>query len=101
VVSLSNQSGHTYLVTNVQGQFRLITLGRPAIGGEMYGVLATLQAGHGSHLTPAAAPIALIPLRRVTDPAFGRIARGGAHYDDYRATLSRVTDKGFALFFTD
>jgi transcriptional regulator with XRE-family HTH domain len=100
VVSLSNQSGHIYLATNVQGQFRLITLGRPAIGGEMYGVLATLQAGHGSHLTPAAAPIAFLPLRRVTDATFGRIATGGAHYDDYRATLSRVTDKGFARFFT-
>jgi transcriptional regulator with XRE-family HTH domain len=99
VVSLSNQSGHTYLVTNAQGQFRLVILGRPAIGGEMYGILTTLQAGQGSHLTPAAAPIAFVPLRRVTDPAFGRIAAGGAHYDDYRATLARVTEKGFARFF--
>jgi transcriptional regulator with XRE-family HTH domain len=99
VVSLSNLSGHIYLVTNEQGQFRLVTLGRPAIGGEMYGMLSTLQAGHGSQLTPAAAPMALVPLRRVTDPAFGRIAAGGAHYDDYRAILARVTDKGFARLF--
>ena len=98
-VSLSNQSGHTYLVTNEQGQFRLIILGRPAIGGEMYGLLTTLQAGHGSHLTPAAAPIAFIPLRRIADAAFGRIVAGGAHYDHYHATLARVTDKGFARFF--
>jgi len=98
-VSLSNQSGHIYLVTSEQGQFRLVMLGRPAIGGEMYGVLSTLQAGQGSHLTPAAAPIALIPLRRVSNPAFGRVVAGGAHYDDYYATLSRVTDKGFARFF--
>jgi transcriptional regulator with XRE-family HTH domain len=98
-VSLSNQSGHTYLVTNEQGQFRLIILGRPAIGGEMYGLLTTLQAGQGSHLTPAAAPIALVPLRRVADAAFGRIVAGGTHYDGYRATLARVTDKGFARFF--
>jgi transcriptional regulator with XRE-family HTH domain len=98
-VSLSNQSGHTYLITSVQGQFRLIILGRPVIGGEMYGMLTTLQAGHGSHLTPAAAPIAFVPLRRVADAAFGRIAVGCAHYDDYRATLARVTDKGFARFF--
>lgn len=98
-VSLSNQSGHIYLVTSEQGQFRLITLGRPAIGGDMYGMLATLQAGQGSHLTPAAAPIAFVPLRRVTDPTFGRTSSGGAHYDDYRATLARVTDKGFARFF--
>jgi len=99
-VSLSNQSGHIYLVTSEQGQFRLVTLGRPTIGGEMYGMLATLQAGHGSHLTPAAAPIAYVPLRRVADAAFGRITRGGAHFDDYRATLARVTDKGFARFFS-
>jgi transcriptional regulator with XRE-family HTH domain len=98
-VSLSNQSGHIYLITSEQGQFRLVMLGRPAIGGEMYGMLSTLQAGQGSHLTPAAAPIALIPMRRVTDPAFGRVIAGGARYDDYRATLSRVTDKGFARFF--
>lgn len=99
LVSLSNQSGHIYLVTNEQGQFRLIILGRPAIGGEMYGMLTTLQAGQGSHLTPAAAPIAFVPLRRVAAAAFGRIATGDAHYEDYSATLGRVTDKGFARFF--
>ncbi len=98
-VSLSNQSGHTYLITNEQGQFRLVILGRPVIGGDMYGMLTTLQAGHGSHLAPAAAPIAFIPLRRVADAAFGRMVAGGAHYDDYRATLAKVTDKGFARFF--
>lgn len=98
-VSLSNQSGHIYLVTSEQGQYRLVMLGRPTIGGEMYGMLSTLQAGQGSHLTPAAAPIAFIPMRKVTEAAFGRILAGGAHYDDYRATLARVTDKGFARFF--
>lgn len=98
-VSLSNQSGHTYLITSEQGQFRLIILGRPVIGGEMYGLLTTLQAGHGSHLTPAAAPIAFIPLRRMIDAAFGRVVAGAARYDDYRAALARVTDKGFARFF--
>lgn len=99
VVSLSNQSGHIYLITNEQGQFRLVILGRPTIGGEMYGVLTTLQAGHGSHLTPASAPIAFIPLRHVADAAFGRISPGSANYDAYRANLARVTDKGFARFF--
>lgn len=66
----------------------------------MYGTLATLQAGQGRQLTPAAAPIAFVPLRRVTDARFGRVA-GGAHYDDYRATLARVTEKGFARFFAE
>jgi transcriptional regulator with XRE-family HTH domain len=98
-VSLSNQSGHTYLITNELGQFRLIILGRPASGGEMYGMLTTLQVGQGSHLTPAAAPIALVPLRRVAEPAFGRVGPDAAAYGDYRAALARVTDKGFARFF--
>lgn len=98
-VSLSNQSGHIYLVTSEQGQFRLAILGRPTIAGEMYGVLTTLQAGQGSHLTPAAAPIALAPLRKIGEAAFGRIAAGADRYDEYSALLSRVTEKGFARFF--
>ena len=47
----------------------------------------------------SAAPIAFVPLRRVTDPGFGRIGAGGAHYEEYRAILARVTAKGFARFF--
>src|SRR5919109_5000345 len=36
-VAVPNQSGHIYLITNRHGQHRLITVGRPAISGEMYG----------------------------------------------------------------
>ena len=57
-VSMPNQSGHIYLVTNDHGQFRLITLGRATITGQMYGLLSTLQSGAGGRLTPVAAPIA-------------------------------------------
>ena len=59
---MPNQSGHIYLVTNRHGQHRLITVSRPTITGEMYGILTTLLAGRGSQLTPIAAPIAFVPL---------------------------------------
>ena len=58
-VAVPNQSGHIYLVTNRHGQHRLITVARPTISGEMYGIITTLLAGRGSLLTPIAAPIAL------------------------------------------
>ena len=45
---MPNQSGHIYLVTNRHGQHRLITVSRPTITGEMYGILTTLLAGRGS-----------------------------------------------------
>ena len=47
-VAVPNQSGHIYLVTNRHGQHRLITVSRPTITGEMYGIITTLLAGRGS-----------------------------------------------------
>jgi arginase len=44
-VAVPNQSGHIYLVTNRHGQHRLITVSRPTITGEMYGIIATLLCG--------------------------------------------------------
>src|SRR5207253_2388747 len=67
-VAVPNQSGHVYLVTNRSGQHRLITVSRPTITGEMYGILTTLLAGRGSLLTPIAAPIAFVPLQAVAKP---------------------------------
>ena len=49
-VAVPNQSGHIYLVTNRHGQHRLITVSRPTITGEMYGILTTLLSGRGSAL---------------------------------------------------
>ena len=64
-VAVPNQSGHIYLVTNRHGQHRLITVARPTISGEMYGIITTLLAGRGSLLTPIAAPIAYLPIKMV------------------------------------
>jgi transcriptional regulator with XRE-family HTH domain len=97
-VAVPNQSGFIYLVTNRHGQHRLITVSRPTITGEMYGIISTLLAGRGSLLTPIAAPIALLPIATLKDPAFGRVAPDDPHYPAYRKHLQRITDEPFAMF---
>jgi transcriptional regulator with XRE-family HTH domain len=97
-VAVPNQSGHIYLVTNRHGQHRLITLARLAISNEMYGIITTLLAGRGSLLTPIAAPIAYLPIKKIPNPTFGRISSDNANYPVYRAHLRRAVDEPFAMF---
>jgi transcriptional regulator with XRE-family HTH domain len=97
-VSVPHQSGHIYLITNKHGQYRLIIVARPAISGEMHGILTTLQAGRGAQLTPIAAPIVLVPIRALEGAAFGRIDTDHACYARYRQYLRRTIDEPFALF---
>src|SRR5215813_3972881 len=92
-VAVPNQSGHVYLVTNRHGQHRLITVSRPTITGEMYGIITTLLAGRGSLLTPIAAPIAFVPLKAVPKPSFGRINAGDPNHALYRKHLKRTLDE--------
>ena len=97
-VSLPNLSGHIYLTTNDTGQHRLIVLSRPTSSGSMYGLLATLEVGHGSQLVPACCPIVLTPLARQSDPQVGVVAPGTAQYDAYKALLQQTVDRDFARF---
>jgi transcriptional regulator with XRE-family HTH domain len=97
-VAVPNESGFVYLVTNRHGQHRVITISRPTITGEMYGVITTLLAGRGSQLTPIAAPIALLPIKTVPNPNVGRIASGDANYALYRQHLRRTVEEPYALF---
>jgi transcriptional regulator with XRE-family HTH domain len=97
-VSVPHLSGHTYLVTNVDGQYRMAVLGRPTIRGALYGILTTLMVGHGSQLGPAAVPIALIPSPPAAEWAFGLIAPDDPAYARYRAELDNVTTEDFARF---
>jgi len=97
-VAVPSQSGFIYLVTNRHGQHRLITVSRPTILGEMYGILTTLLAGRGSLLTPIAAPIAYLPTRMIAAPTLGRISASDANYAVYRAHLKRTIDEPFAMF---
>ena len=96
--AVPNQSGFIYLVTNRHGQHRLITVSRPTILGEMYGILTTLLAGRGSLLTPIAAPIAYLPIKLIPSPTLGRVSVGDPNYATYRAHLKRTIDEPFAIF---
>ena len=98
-VAVPNQSGHIYLVTNRNGQHRLITVSRPTISGEMYGIITTLLAGRGSLLTPVAAPIAFLPSKTLRNPTLGRVSSGDVNYAIYSEHLRRTTEEPFALFF--
>jgi transcriptional regulator with XRE-family HTH domain len=98
-VAVPNQSGFIYLVTNRHGQHRLITVSRPTQSGSgaMYGIITTLLAGRGSHLTPVAAPIALVPIKNIKTPTVGRISPDDANYALYREHLRRTIDEPFAV----
>ncbi len=97
-VAVPHQSGFIYLVINRHGQHRVITVSRPTVAGEMYGIISTLRAGRGSQLTPIAAPIAFVPARNIGSPTLGRIPSGDANYALYREHLRRTVDEPFALF---
>jgi transcriptional regulator with XRE-family HTH domain len=99
VVSVPNKSGHIYLQTSEDGQFRLAILGRPVISGEMYGVLTTLQAGSGTQLQPVSVALAMVPLKDGATE-FGRIVPGTPFYDACRKQLERVTQDGFGKLLT-
>jgi transcriptional regulator with XRE-family HTH domain len=97
LVSVPNESGYVYLVTNRQGQFRLVIISRP-IYGEMFGIMTTLQVGRGNRLMPVSTPIAYVSLKRLAEVEFGRIAAGHACYETYRNYLKRTIEEPFALF---
>lgn len=98
-VSVPHQSGYIYLVTNKLGQFRLIILSRPAISGEMFGILTTLQSGRGSQLLPVSTPLVLAPLAKFgRDFTFGKILPDNPVYATCRDLMRRVTDEPFAVF---
>ena len=97
-VSVPHQSGYIYLVTNKHGQHRMATLSRPMIGGEMFGLLATLQSGKGATLMPIAVPIVLIPVRRFAEvPRFGLIKPEEADYAPYEKLLRRCINEPFII----
>jgi len=97
-VAVPHQSGFIYLVINKHGQHRVITVSRPTVNGEMYGIISSLRAGPGSQLTPIAAPIAYVPLRNVREPTLGRIAPDNPNHALYRGHLRRTVEEPFALF---
>jgi transcriptional regulator with XRE-family HTH domain len=95
-VSFPVLSGAIYLVTISDGQYRVAILNRPS-GLGLSGILLTLAAGEGAQLTPAAVPIALMPLNG-REPVVGVVREGDQCYVEYRECVDRVTQRGFARF---
>jgi DNA-binding phage protein len=97
-VAVPHQSGYIYLVTNKHGQHRMATLSRPMIGGEMFGILATLQSGKGAMLMPIAVPIVLAPVATFGEAVrFGLVAPGEVEYGDYEKLLRRCVNEPFVI----
>jgi len=97
-VSFPHLSGHIYLVTNVEGQYRIAILGRPSRAGALNGVLTTLAAGSGAQLTPASTPIALLPMNRRTEAEVGLIRPGDKCHSEYSDHVAAVRERGYAIF---
>jgi transcriptional regulator with XRE-family HTH domain len=97
VVSMPNKSGQIYLQTNEDGQFRLAILGRPLIGGEMYGILTTLRVLRGGQLQPVATPLALLPIAKQA-AQFGRVTSADPTYETYCAHLQRAVNDDHIRF---
>jgi transcriptional regulator with XRE-family HTH domain len=95
-VAVPHQSGHIYLVTNRHGQHRLVILSRPTITDEMHGLLTTLIAGRGSHLSPIATPIVLKKIVDGSSPAFGALGITHRDYSDYARLLRRTIGGHYA-----
>lgn len=97
-VSLPYLSNHIYLVTNEQGQFRTMVLGRPSAARVMHGILTTLQAGEGTQLTPVACPIALRMIDGQAVPNLGIFNADAPQFADYRGLLDFGAHHGFSRF---
>ncbi len=98
-VSMPNLSGHTYLVTSEEGQYRMIMLGRGTREKRMFGLLTTLQAGSGSQLLPVACPIALVPMDQISDPQFGLIGNSDRHHGEWQEILTQATGNDFCRWY--
>jgi hypothetical protein len=97
---MPNLSGHTYLVTSEEGQYRLIMLGRGTRERRMFGLLSTLQVGSGSQLVPVACPIALVPLEQVSEVQFGLLPQNEELHGSYREILDLAVASDFCRWHT-
>lgn len=98
-VSMPNLSGHTYLVTSEEGQYRLIMLGRGTRERRMFGLLSTLQVGSGSQLVPVACPIALMPLEQAEILQFGLLSPDEPCHGAYRDILDGAVTSDFCRWY--
>lgn len=94
-VSMPHLSGHTYLMTSEEGQYRMIMLGRATREARMFGLLSTLQVGQGSQLVPVSCPVAFVPLEQIAEPVFGFVGEDADRFAEYRAVLNTAMGDDF------
>jgi hypothetical protein len=76
----------------------MVTLSRPMIGGEMFGLLATLQSGKGATLMPIAVPVVLAPVASFGDDLrFGLITPEDSLFKTYEKLLRRCVNEPFVI----
>ncbi len=98
-VSMPNLSGHIYLVTNDEGQHRMMVLSRPTIDGVLYGILTTLQVGHGSQLVPVSCPVALVKWQDAADPMIGSVTQSCPQYEGYQRIIDTAISGDYVRFY--
>lgn len=94
-VSMPHLSGHTYLMTSEEGQYRMIMLGRATREARMFGLLSTLQVGAGSQLVPVSCPVAFVPLGQMDEPVFGFVGEDAPRFEEYRGVLNTAMGDDF------
>lgn len=99
-VTISNVSGHVYLVTNSDGQYRTLTLGRAPKYNALMGILSTLAMAQGSHGMPMACPIVLMQIDEDEKPTLGKFTSGDEGYARHREMLDYAVAAEFVHFLT-
>jgi transcriptional regulator with XRE-family HTH domain len=97
-VTISNVSGHVYLVTNSEGQYRTLTLGRAPKYKALMGILSTLAIVQGSHGMPMACPIVLTQMDDNENPGLGKFEPGDDDYAKHREMLDYAVAAEFVHF---
>ena len=65
----------------------------------LFGVLATLQVGHGSQLVPVATPVAMWKAEQPEETAFGLITPDSAYHGAYRERLMASIGEDYVRFY--
>ena len=96
--AISNLSGHVYLVTNSEGQYRTLTLGRCSKYNALMGMLSTLAQIQGAHGMPMTCPIVLVRLEDGDEPQLGKFISTDGDYTRYRKMIDYALAEEFANF---
>jgi transcriptional regulator with XRE-family HTH domain len=71
----------------------------PTIDGVLYGILTTLQVGHGSQLVPVSCPVALVKWEDAVYPMIGSVTQNCPEYERYRLIVDAATSGDYVRFY--